>query len=83
MIALRSWARWPLIVVAWLLGMLAILLLVVRLLISQVGALTPKIEALFEARIGVPVTIDHLSLSLEHNDLFLRLEGLEAATPQG
>lgn len=83
MIALRSWVRWLLIVFAWLLGMLAILLLVVRLLISQVGALTPNIEALLEARIGVPVTIDHLSLSLERNDLFLRLEGLQAATPQG
>lgn len=83
MIALRSWIRWLLIALAWLLGGLAIFLLVVRLLISQAGGLTPKIEALFEARIGVPVTIDHLSLTLERNDLFLRLEGMEAATPQG
>ncbi|WP_249978883.1 YhdP family protein [Vreelandella olivaria] len=81
--ALRSLARWCLPALAWFLGSLAVLLLLMRLLISQVGALTPKIEALLEARIGVPVSIEHLSLTLERNDLALRIEGLEAVTPVG
>lgn len=83
MMAPRLLVRYTLVTLAWLCGTLAVLLLLLRLLISQVGALTPKIEATLEARIGVPVTIDHLSLTLERNDLFLRLEGVHASTPDG
>ena len=71
----RSLARWGLVLAAWLLGSLAVLLLLFRLAISQSDALTPRIEALLEARIGVPVTIEHLSLSLARSDLLLRLCG--------
>ncbi|WP_447045117.1 YhdP family phospholipid transporter [Vreelandella sp. H-I2] len=79
----RSLARWGLVIAAWLLGSVAVLLLLFRLAISQSDALTPRIEALLEARIGVPVTIEHLSLSLARNDLLLRLDGLRAETPDG
>ena len=79
----RSLARWGLVIAAWLLGSVAVLLLLFRLAISQSDALTPRIEALLEARIGVPVTIEHLSLSLARSDLLLRLDGLRAETPDG
>lgn len=79
----RSLVRWSLLIVAWLLGSAAVLLLLLRLVISQSDALTPRIEALLEARIGVPVTIEHLSLSLARNDLLLRLDGVNAETPEG
>ncbi|RUR32351.1 DUF3971 domain-containing protein [Vreelandella andesensis] len=69
--------------IASLLGSLAVFLLLARLLISQSSLLTPKIEALLEARIGVPVSIEHLSLSLARNDLVLRLEGVNSAAPGG
>ncbi|BBM05766.1 hypothetical protein HAALTHF_31670n [Vreelandella aquamarina] len=48
---------------AVVLGTLAVLLLALRLFASQVDALSPRLEALLEARIGVPVSIDHLALS--------------------
>ncbi|CAN0503661.1 unnamed protein product [Ectocarpus sp. 12 AP-2014] len=79
----RSLMRWSLVAVAWLLGSIAVLLLLLRLAISQTDALTPRIEALLEARIGVPVTIERLSITLARNDLLLRLDGLKAETPDG
>ncbi|MBT2774037.1 DUF3971 domain-containing protein [Halomonas sp. ISL-60] len=79
----RSLVRWSLLIAAWLLGSAAVLLLLLRLAISQSDALTPRIEALLEARIGVPVTIDQLSLSLARSDFLLRLEGVDAETPDG
>lgn len=81
--ATRSLVRWSWLIAAWLLGGVAVLLLLFRLLISQSDALTPHIEALLEARIGAPVTIERLSLSLARNDLLLRLEGLSAETADG
>lgn len=83
MIALRVCLRWCLVAFAGLLASLAVLLLLARLLISQSSFLTPKVEALLEARIGVPVSIEHLSLSLARSDLVLRLEGVHSATPDG
>ncbi|WP_432613053.1 YhdP family phospholipid transporter [Halomonas alkaliantarctica] len=81
--ALRSFSRWCLVVIASLLGSLAVLLLLARLLVSQSSLLTPKIEALLESRVGVPVTIEHLSLSLARNDLVLRLEGVHSTAHDG
>lgn len=79
----RSLVRWSLLIAAWLLGSAAVLLLLLRLAISQSDAFTPHLEALLEARIGVPVTIEHLSLSLARSELLLRLDGLRAETPDG
>ncbi|GEN27586.1 TIGR02099 family protein [Halovibrio variabilis] len=81
--ATRSLVRWSWLIAAWLLGSVAVLLLLFRLVISQSNALTPHIEALLEARIGAPVTIERLSLSLARNDLLLRLEGVNAETADG
>ncbi|WP_447553213.1 YhdP family phospholipid transporter [Vreelandella sp. EE22] len=72
--------RWTLTAFAWLLGLIAVLLLVVRLLFSQAGNLIAPIESFLEARIGAPVTLEHLAISLERNDIVLRLEGLSAQT---
>ncbi|WP_404374898.1 YhdP family protein [Vreelandella aquamarina] len=79
----RSLFRGCLVGVAVLLGTLAMLLLALRLFASQVDVLTPRLEALLEARIGVPVTIEHLALSLERNNLHLELENLHAQLPDG
>ncbi|WP_339933886.1 YhdP family protein [Vreelandella glaciei] len=79
----RSLVRWSLVIAAWLLGSTAMLLLLLRLAFSQSDALTPRIEALLEARIGVPVTIERLSLSFARSDLLLSLDGLSAETPDG
>ena len=83
MMAPRSFFRGCLVGVAVVLGTLAVLLLALRLFASQVDALSPRLEALLEARIGVPVSIDHLALSLERNVLHLELEDLHAQTPDG
>ncbi|HSP32253.1 MAG TPA: DUF3971 domain-containing protein, partial [Halomonas sp.] len=79
----RSLVRWSLLIAACFLGSAAVLLLSLRLAISQSDLLASRIEALLEARIGVPVSIDHFSLSLARNDLLLRLDGISAETPDG
>ncbi|MGO1394370.1 MAG: YhdP family phospholipid transporter [Halomonas sp.] len=79
----RSLVRWSVLIAAWLLGSVAVLLLLLRVAISQTDALTPRIEALLEAQIGVPVTLEYFSLSLARNDLILRLDGVNAETPDG
>ncbi|NYS59249.1 YhdP family protein [Vreelandella salicampi] len=75
--------KWLLLVLALGLGALAVILLLLRLLMSQADYLTPRVEALLEARIGAPVSIDGLSLSLARNDPQLRLTGVTAATEEG
>ena len=81
MMSPRSLVRVGLVSVAAVLSTLAVLLLALRILASQADALTPRLEALLEARIGVPVHIDRLALSLERNDLHVELEGLRSQTP--
>jgi len=81
MMSPRSLVRVGLVSVAAVLATLAVLLLALRILASQADALTPRLEALLEARIGVPVHIDRLALSLERNDLHVELEGLRSQTP--
>ncbi|WP_404463257.1 YhdP family protein [Vreelandella aquamarina] len=76
----RSLFRGCLITLAAVLGTLAVLMLALRLFASQVDALTPRFEALLEARVGVPVTIDRVVLSLERSELHLQLENLHAET---
>ncbi|MGO2241393.1 MAG: YhdP family phospholipid transporter [Halomonas sp.] len=80
---MRLLVRWSLAAMAWVLGSIAVLLLLLRLVMSQSDALTPRIEALLEARIGAPVTIERMSLSLSRNDLLLSLDGVNAETPDG
>lgn len=68
---------------AVLLGLLALLLVTLRVALSQSDALAPRIEAVLEARIGAPVSIGQVSLSLARNDLRFLLEDLRIDTPQG
>lgn len=70
--------RWTLVACAALLGLVAVLSLVIRLLFAQAGHWVPQIEDLLESRIGAPVSLEHLSLGIERHDLVLRLEGLHA-----
>ncbi len=83
MMSSRSLVRGCWISVAAVLATLAVVLLAFRLLASQADALTPRIEAMLEARIGVPVHVDRLALSLERNVLHLALDELKAQTPEG
>ncbi|WP_075879113.1 YhdP family protein [Vreelandella massiliensis] len=75
--------KWLLLGLACCLGTLAVILLLVRLLMSQAEQLTPQIEALLEARIGAPVTIEGISLSLARSDPQLSLTGVSATTEAG
>ncbi|MFG6666772.1 YhdP family protein [Halomonas sp. HNIBRBA4712] len=82
MTPLATLTRWALVATASLLALLALLLLILRLAFSQADGLIPRIESLLEGQIGAPVTIESLALSLERNDLVLRLDGLEARTDE-
>ncbi|GAB2715596.1 YhdP family phospholipid transporter [Halomonas garicola] len=70
-----------LLVLAWCLGTLAVLLLVLRLLASQADALTPHLEAFLQSHFGAPVNIESLSLAVERDGLRLDLRGVEAELP--
>lgn len=80
---LRLSLRVVLVTLAVLLGLLALLLVTLRVALSQSEALAPRIEAVLEARIGAPVSIGQVSLSLARNDLRFLLEDLRIDTPQG
>ncbi|MGY4878061.1 YhdP family protein [Vreelandella aquamarina] len=58
-------------------------LLMLRLAMSQAEWLTPHLESLLESRIGAPVDIQQLDLSLSGNDPSLTLAGVTALTPAG
>jgi len=75
--------KWLLFFVACCLGFLAVTLLLIRLAMSQAEWLTPHLESLLENRIGAPVDIQRLSLSLAGNDPSLTLAGVTASTPEG
>ncbi|MGS2743115.1 YhdP family phospholipid transporter [Halomonas sp. LS-001] len=75
--------KWLLFFVACCLGFLAVTLLLLRLAMSQAEWLTPHLESLLESRIGAPVDIQRLSLSLAGNDPSLTLAGVTALTPAG
>lgn len=79
----RPVVRTALRLAAWWLGALAIVLLLMRLAMSQADALTPRIEAWLEARVGVPVNIQRLTLAFERNDIELMVGDVSAQTPNG
>lgn len=80
---IRPVVRVALRIAAWWLGALAIMLLLVRLAMSQADALTPRIEAWLENQVGVPVHIERLTLALERNDIELMVGDVSALTPNG
>jgi len=75
--------KWLVFFLASCLGILAGLLLLLRLAMSQAAWLEPHLETLLESRLGAPVDIQHLALSLSGNDPALTLSGVSAATPAG
>ena len=80
---IRSLTRWGLLLLACILGFLAVATLLLRLVCSQVDAFTPRIEAWLEEQVGVPVQIEALSLSMARSELILKLGGLTADMPGG
>ncbi|PRY66158.1 uncharacterized protein (TIGR02099 family) [Vreelandella songnenensis] len=80
---IRLLTRWGLLLLAWGLGLTAVLLLLLRLAFSQVDTFTPRIEAWLERQIGAPVEIESLSLSMARSELVLELEGFSSTTPDG
>ena len=80
---IRPVVRIALRIAAWWLGALAIILLLVRLAMSQADALTPRIEAFLESQVGVPVHIERLTLALQRNDIELMVGDVSAQTPNG
>ncbi len=70
-------------IAAWWLGALAVMLLLVRLAMSQADALTPRVEAFLESQLGVPVHIEQLTLALQRNDIELMVGDVSAQTPNG
>ncbi|WP_346798912.1 AsmA-like C-terminal region-containing protein [Halomonas sp. Bachu 37] len=80
---MRLGLRWVLTFLAVLLGSLAAVLLLLRLVMSQAEALTPRIEAMLEARIGAPVEIGSLSLSFARNDPLLEIVDFKVQTREG
>jgi uncharacterized protein (TIGR02099 family) len=70
-----------LVLLAWCLGTLAVLLLVLRLLASQADALTPHIEAFLQTHLDAPVSIETLSVAVEREGLSLEVQGVRAELP--
>lgn len=70
-----------LVLLAWCLGTLAVLLLVLRLMASQADMLTPQVEAFLQAHLDVPVSIDSLAVAVEREGLRLDVQGVSAELP--
>ncbi|XKF14592.1 DUF3971 domain-containing protein [Halomonas sp. BLK-85] len=75
--------KWLVFFLASCLGILAGLLMMLRLAMSQAGWLEPHVESLLESRLGAPVDIQRLGLSLSGNDPSLTLSSVSAITPAG
>ncbi|UYG02300.1 DUF3971 domain-containing protein [Halomonas sp. LR3S48] len=80
---LRQVGRWTLTLLAVLLALVAILLLALRLALSQVDQLAPRVENLLEARSGAAVRLREFEASLESFDPVMEGGGLTIATREG
>lgn len=80
---IRSLIRWGLLLLACILGFLAIATLLLRLACSQADAFTPNLEAWLQEQVGAPVQIERLSLSMARSELIFKLEGFATETPDG
>ncbi|MDN6179533.1 MAG: DUF3971 domain-containing protein [Halomonas subglaciescola] len=70
-----------LVVLAWCLGTLAVLLLVLRLLASQADVLTPRLEAFLQMHLDAPVSIETLAVAVEREGLRVDIRGINAGLP--
>ncbi|WP_163560194.1 AsmA-like C-terminal region-containing protein [Halomonas sp. NO4] len=80
---IRWLSRWGLTLVAVVLGALAVLLLLLRLVLAQVDDLAPRVERLIEARFGAWAELEHLDARLTGLDPRVEAGGLVIRTRQG
>lgn len=80
---IRWLSRWGLTLVAVVLGALAVLLLLLRLALTQVDDLAPRLERLIEARFGAWAELERLDARLAGLDPRVEAGGLVLRTRQG
>ncbi|MBA2778810.1 YhdP family protein [Billgrantia kenyensis] len=79
----RQVARWTLTLLAVLLALVAVLLLTLRVALSQVDQLAPRVERLLEARSGAAVELQALGARLARLDPVMEGGGLSVTTHPG
>ncbi|MCE8037159.1 AsmA-like C-terminal region-containing protein [Halomonas sp. MCCC 1A11062] len=80
---LRQVARWSLTLLAVLLALVAVLLVALRLALSQVDQLAPRVERLLEARTGATVQLREFDAALARLDPMVTGGGLTMSTQPG
>ncbi|MCC5883531.1 MAG: DUF3971 domain-containing protein [Halomonas sp.] len=76
-------ARWTLTLLAVLLALIAVLLVTLRLALTQADQLAPRVERLLEARSGAAVQLQELNASLARLDPVMEGAGLSLSTLPG
>ncbi|NIC04532.1 YhdP family protein [Billgrantia bachuensis] len=79
----RQIGRWALTILAVLLALVAVLLLALRLALTQVDQLAPRVERLLEARSGAAVRLDEFDARLARLDPIVEGGGLIVTTREG
>lgn len=79
----RQAGRWILTLIAVLLASVAVLLLALRLAMSQADQLAPRVERLLEARTGAAVQLQELTARLARLDPIVEGGGLTVSTREG
>ncbi|MFW3614283.1 YhdP family phospholipid transporter [Billgrantia antri] len=79
----RRIGRWTLTLLAVLLSLVALLLLVLRLALSQVDQMAPRVERLLEARTGAAVQLRDFNARLTRLDPVVEGGGLSLSTQEG
>jgi uncharacterized protein (TIGR02099 family) len=79
----RLLSRWTLTLVAVILALTALVLLVLRLALTQVDDLAPRLEGLLAARFNAVVALDHLNARLAGLDPLVEARGLRLHTHEG
>ncbi|TFH88047.1 TIGR02099 family protein [Billgrantia azerbaijanica] len=80
---IRLLSRWGLTLAAVVLGLVALLLLLLRLVLAQVDDLAPRLEQLIEARFAAWSELGHLEARLAGLDPLIEAGGLTIRTQQG
>ncbi|QOR39414.1 DUF3971 domain-containing protein [Billgrantia diversa] len=79
----RQVGRWVLTLLAVTLALVAVLLLALRLALTQVDQLAPRVERLLEARSGAAVRLDEFDARLARLDPIVEGGGLTITTREG
>ncbi|MGL6252775.1 MAG: hypothetical protein ACRC3F_17755, partial [Billgrantia desiderata] len=80
---LRQVGRWSLTLLAVLLALAAVLLVALRLALTQVDQLAPRVERLLEARTGAAVELREFDAGLARLDPVMTGGGLTMSTLPG